>query len=520
MKKNKFNNYINKNIDDIPLTDIDYEGVIYEDSRDSKTNNVYKKNITSNKKSYSKPHNKVKKAQNFNYSKFLIGAISLGSVICLVVFFLTYNYISDYFSFDNNTVNSSNLQENNNLNNNTLSILDEISENTVKNVIGIIKDINLETEIVQLFDISLNKNYALKIIGSTELKDQYDAPLSLIEFANGDIVNFSFDSSNKITYMKKYNNTFYEENISNYTIDATNRILNFNNKSYSLSKNLIILKNSEEINLENINPLNVLDIKGIDNTIYYIEIKKGVGKVKFTNIPKLSNATIEIDRNIFKPLSKVDSINLEEGTHKIVIRADNITPFVKEITVLDNNETVVDLSELQSKKGTVFIKSNVSDYTLYINNTLETSREPLLLNYGAYTIRAEKEGYSPFETQISVNSSNQTIEINLEKIEKLGELTISSNPSEAQVFVNNAFIGYTPLNYKLPYGTHNVVLKKEGYLDFNLSSINIGKDDSVFNITMHKNSSTTTETTTSSEQKTTSETTTSSEQKTTSETTT
>ena len=93
MKKNKFNNYINKNLDDIPLTDIDYEGVIYENSRNSKANNVYKKNIISNKKSYSKPHKKVKKDQNFNYSKFLIGAISFGGEICLVVFFLTYYYI-------------------------------------------------------------------------------------------------------------------------------------------------------------------------------------------------------------------------------------------------------------------------------------------------------------------------------------------------------------------------------------------------------------------------------------------
>ncbi|MDE6357291.1 MAG: PEGA domain-containing protein, partial [Eubacteriales bacterium] len=259
---------------------------------------------------------------------------------------------------------------------------------------------------------------------------------------------------------------------------------------------LFMIENIKELNLEDINNLDTLDIKGIDNTIYYIEIKKGNGTIKFINKPELTNATLEINRDIFKPLSESDTINLKEGVHKIVIRANSITPFVKEVSVFSGQETIVDLSEIQSKKGNLLIKTNVSDYTLYINNVVEPSREPLSLGYGAYSIRVEKEGYTPFETQVSINKPQTSIQIDLEKIEKLGQLSLSSSPTEAQVFIDNAFVGYTPLNYKLPYGTHNITLKKEGYLDFNLSSISIGKDESVFNITMHPNTSSTAETST------------------------
>lgn len=493
MEKNKFNNYNKKNTDDIPLTDIDYEGVVYEPSNKKPTYNSYYKNMKKNNNI--SPTKKIKKSQNFNYSYFLIGTISFGIIICLIVFSLTYSSISDYFSFPKSDVNNN--IENNIINNNEdLSIIDNLNENTNKDVIGLIKSINLETNIVQLFSPTENKNYLLKIIGSSELKDQYEAPLLLVEFQIGDIVNFSFNSTNKIIYMKKSANSFYEKNISNYTIDTTNNLLNTNNKIYSLSKNLLVYKNLTELNLEDINNLDTLDIKGIDNTIYYIEIKKGNGTIKFINKPELTNATLEINRDIFKPLSESDTINLKEGVHKIVIRANSITPFVKEVSVFSGQETVVDLSEIQSKKGNLLIKTNVSDYTLYINNVVEPSREPLSLGYGAYSIRVEKEGYTPFETQVSINKPQTSIQIDLEKIEKLGQLSLSSSPTEAQVFIDNAFVGYTPLNYKLPYGTHNITLKKEGYLDFNLSSISIGKDESVFNITMHPNTSSTAETST------------------------
>ncbi len=363
------------------------------------------------------------------------------------------------------------------------------------------------SNIFELIEPNSNKNYILKLISSSELKDKYNNSLSIIEFFKGDIVNFSFDSTNKLIYMKKSENSFFEENISNFDLDLANNILKYNGKAFKINKNALIYKDIIEYPLEKISSLDTLNIKGIGNEIYYIEIKKGTGTITFKNKPNLPDATLEIDRDIFKPLSEAGSINIKEGTHKIVIRANSISPFVKEIQVTSGNETIVDLSEIQSKKGTLLIKTNVSDYNLYINEKLELSREPLSLSYGTYNIKIEKEGYKPFNTQVLINKSQISINAELEKYEKLGKLNISSSPTEAQIFVNNAFVGYTPLEYKLPYGTHNIILKKEGYLDFNLSNITIGENDSIFNITMHKKqtennekiSETTIETTTNTE---------------------
>ncbi len=75
----KNNNYNPKNIDDTPLTDLDYKGVIYEPSQKPKKTSSKKINTA-----------KKKKAQNFNYSYFLTGTICLGIVIFGIIFFLTY----------------------------------------------------------------------------------------------------------------------------------------------------------------------------------------------------------------------------------------------------------------------------------------------------------------------------------------------------------------------------------------------------------------------------------------------
>lgn len=483
MKKN--NDY---NKDDIPLTDLDYKGVIYEPSKNNSINN--KKNYSKKSVNYNK---KKKIAQNFNYSYFLIATICLSVVIFSTIFFLTYHSISDYFDFDykKSPINMQNQE-----------IVSELDENTNKVSTGILKDINIDETTINILDLNTNKDYNLKINSSSELKDKFENNISILEFLKGDIVDFSFDSTNKLTYMKKSIETFFQENISNFDLDLTNNILKYNEKAYKINKNVIIYKGVIEFPLEKISSLDTLNIKGLNNEIYYIEIKKGTGSLKFINKPNLSDATLEIDRDIFKPLSEVDLINLKEGKHKIVIRDNSISPYVKEIDIFSEKETIIDLAEIQNKKGNLLINANVSDYDLYINNKIENSKDTILLPYGNYNIKIEKEGYKPFITNININKAQVSIQANLEKFEKLGKLNISSNPTEAQVFINNAFVGYTPLEYKLPYGNHNVILKKEGYLDFNLSGITIGENDSVFNITMHKKQSTTEEKTTSTTQST------------------
>ncbi len=474
-------NKTKKNFNDIPLTDLDYKGVIYEPSENAK-NFKKNKNIYQSKKYSSKPKAIKKQASSFNFNLFLSLTIGIGIVIFVITLALTYSSISSYISLPKLDFNNNENIPISSNNKNDL-ILDS---NTNKNLTGIIQDIDYEKNMFKILDINTNKIYTLKAKSSSIFKNKYNNVLTIEELSTWSVVDFSFDDTNKINYLNENIDNFEIKNLSNLKIDQKIKTLSINNKTFKISNNVIILKNNELFDLENISPLDMLDIKGYKDTIYYINIKKGNGTLKFINKPKLNNAIIEIDRDIFKPLDTIDSINLAEGKHKVVIRSSDSISFLKEVDITGGNETVLDLSQIQSKSTTVFIQSNVSGYTLYINNIITDQTKPLSLPYGNYNIKAEKEGYNSFESQISLNTEKYNLNITLEKIEKTGKMTISSTPDNAQVFVNNQLIGYTPLSYKLPHGVHTVTLKKEGYNDFVLSSVTIGEEESSFNITMHK----------------------------------
>ena len=79
---------------------------------------------------------------------------------------------------------------------------------------------------------------------------------------------------------------------------------------------------------------------------------------------------------------------------------------------------------------------------------------------------------------------SQTEEKQVEKTEEIvdtGILTVESAPSAAQIYVDNELKGETPFTvYNIPIGLHKVVVKKEGYLDFNKAvTIQVGKTESI-----------------------------------------
>ncbi|WP_317366809.1 PEGA domain-containing protein [uncultured Tyzzerella sp.] len=481
------NNKFNENINDIVLTDNDYKGVIYEPSDNAKkyTKNNTKTNIKIKNNNNKINQTKIKKAQNFNFNLFIWTTVAIGVAIFLIVATITYSSLSSYIGVPakKNTTSDNNINLNLNNNNEDPSVL---SSKTNKNIVGIIKSINYENGIFIFSSLDSNKSYTLKSKPSSIFKDKFGNTLSMSELNTGDIVDFSFNDDNTLDYVSQNKESFFLENVSNIKIDTTLKNLTLNDTIFNISDNVSVLKNNEPYDLLDISNLDILNIKGYNKTIYFIELKKGAGILKLENKPNLNKGIIEIDRNIFKSLDEINSISLSEGKHKVVIRSDDSVSFVKEIDIISDTETILDLSQIQNKSATLFINSNVTDYTLYVNGIIETSREPLKLQYGAYTIKAEKEGYTPFETQISINKPTVNININLEKIEKVGKISINSTPDNASVFVNNSLIGYTPLSYKLPQGVHTITIKKEGYNDFVLSSVTIGDEESSFNITMHK----------------------------------
>jgi hypothetical protein len=104
---------------------------------------------------------------------------------------------------------------------------------------------------------------------------------------------------------------------------------------------------------------------------------------------------------------------------------------------------------------------------------------------GYHTVALTLSGYTPYTTQVNVNA-NTVSEVSalLKPVSPktgVGELSVSSTPSGANVFVDNNFVGITPLTLKeISAGSHVVTVRLTGYQDYQTTtSVNSGATSTV-----------------------------------------
>lgn len=127
-------------------------------------------------------------------------------------------------------------------------------------------------------------------------------------------------------------------------------------------------------------------------------------------------------------------------------------------------------SENQIGIGSVYIDSNPSGATIWINEKKFDGITPLLidnLDEGMHNFYLENGNYSK-DTTISI-VGNDIVKMDIKLNQMLGQLRIVSTPFEAKILVDGVYRGITPLIIKeLITGTHSLSIQKEGYSDENL----------------------------------------------------
>ncbi|AXI24711.1 serine/threonine protein kinase [Methanofervidicoccus sp. A16] len=117
-------------------------------------------------------------------------------------------------------------------------------------------------------------------------------------------------------------------------------------------------------------------------------------------------------------------------------------------------------------KGFLKIFSTPSDAEAYINDEYK-GKTPLVLKLdpGNYSVKVTKDGYEGYETEIVEIETGKIAEINV-FLKPYGILKISSDPSDAEVYINGEYRGNTPLELKLDPGNYSVKVTKDGYENY------------------------------------------------------
>jgi hypothetical protein len=214
-----------------------------------------------------------------------------------------------------------------------------------------------------------------------------------------------------------------------------------------------------------------------------------VGSIQVKSSP--SGADVYVD-GFFKGNSDITVGSMQAGNHAVRIRLAGYEDWTSTVLVTQGAVTIIDATLVpasRSPTGDVEVSSTPVGAAVFLDGTyqgLTHSGSPLELTGiapGDHSLELTIENYQDYQNTISV-APGQTTTINAVLVAGVspgsnGMVQVSSDPSGANVFLDNVFEGITPLTQKnIPSGPHSLVIRLTGYNDYT-TDLNIAAGQAV-----------------------------------------
>ncbi|WP_052291833.1 PEGA domain-containing protein [Thermococcus gammatolerans] len=155
--------------------------------------------------------------------------------------------------------------------------------------------------------------------------------------------------------------------------------------------------------------------------------------------------------------------NLSVGTYEITLKMKNYKNYTTTVAINPNEEVELNVI-LTPLPAHLTLNSTPSGVEIYVNGTYRGETPVTLkLSPGTYTVKFIKDEYENYTMSVTLSAGeakNISVTLNL----AYGYLSIESSPSKAEVYVDDNYIGKTPIDqYKLSTGVHEVKVEKSNY---------------------------------------------------------
>ena len=165
-----------------------------------------------------------------------------------------------------------------------------------------------------------------------------------------------------------------------------------------------------------------------------------------------------------KVLASLDNIKLKKGAHSYEITSNNHLTYKSNFEIKKYTDELLIPVILKKIDKSLQISSNPNNAKVFLNNT-ELGVTPLTINLDRSNneIILKKAGYKEKKVKYFVDDNNKSeIKYLLDEDENL--ISLSSNPPSASVFLDDEYVGITPIKFpNIKKGT--IKIKKYGYRD-------------------------------------------------------
>lgn len=335
---------------------------------------------------------------------------------------------------------------------------------------------------VTLLNLRLGRKYTLSVEGTSTLYDKYGEAISLDQMAKGDIVDVTFQKSQKrLNSMQLSAQAWTYENISRYEINNIKNDITIGDDIYKLSKETLFLSGGRQIEQMDLNEADMLTIKGIDTKVLSVRVEKGHGYLRLVNDENFIGGWIEVGQSQIRKITEDMLLTVPEGSYQVLI-SNKGGGGVKDVIINRNEETSLDIGDLEvaeTQYGTVIFSLSPSKTSLYIDSELVDASGPVTLEYGIHQLIAKADGYKTITTYIKVGQASAGLDITLDSMnseeeeedEASSDSTTTSSyykvyvdaPEGAEVYLDGNYVGISPCSFRKTTGAHTITLRKSGY---------------------------------------------------------
>ena len=207
-----------------------------------------------------------------------------------------------------------------------------------------------------------------------------------------------------------------------------------------------------------------------------IEIKDGettkifeklIAGITIPIITEPSNASIEID-GIYLGISPISYKFTIGKNYNIKITKENYKQ-INETIFITENVYKLPVYNLEKLEKILPIITEPTNATIEIDGKY-IGISPISYKFTIgknYNIKITKENYKPINETIFITENTNKLPVyNLEKLEKI--LPIITEPSNARIYIDDNYIGISPISYKFTIGkNYNIKITKENYKPIN-----------------------------------------------------
>ena len=202
------------------------------------------------------------------------------------------------------------------------------------------------------------------------------------------------------------------------------------------------------------------------------DLKNGVCSEHIEKIDKNTKESVEETKNKMQKEKKYQTPKPPQvAPSSQPIKRSTIKPIYIIIPAVIVITALVLLFLLKERNVPISITSYPSSAKLYIDESYigDTPINSYKLSIGSHMIKILKDGYKEYNTSVNINSeTNPEMKFTLAAL--TGTISVSSNPSGAEVYINNDNKGVTPLTVILIPGNYTVNITKDGYSDYTTTS--------------------------------------------------